>query len=430
MDEIVTVGHRIAQKRKELSLSQEALGEKVGVSRQAIYKWESDASLPEIEKLVALSRIFNVSVGWLLGVEEDRAEPKQSSDEPKRDDGELTDRQITMVKEIVDRYVAASKPVEPKSQPQPKKRGCLGKILLAAAVVVIGGTLINLFSRLDQVQSQYNGLSNSINYLSNSVNSQIGSITNRVEEILKSQNELTANWSTSVKNVDFKANTITFNVQAVPKTYVEGMTAVFMAQTEHETFEADAALTEGGEMKAFSGEITCELTDNIVLSVVFITGDQRSTQFLDQYTEQLRLSYPDVWLDANLWIDERDGVIPKGSWATVSDERFDEEGLHRAEIREVRVGLFRDQELVVWYVPGTHIVNDYDSGEKRVENHFEAPEDIVLDPGYVYSLAAVITDEAGREFIAQDLPIECDSDGDWEPVNSYSFFSYKDGWIY
>ena len=66
----MTVGQRIAQKRKELGLSQEGLGDKLGVSRQAIYKWESDASLPEVEKLVALSRIFSVPVGWLLGEEE------------------------------------------------------------------------------------------------------------------------------------------------------------------------------------------------------------------------------------------------------------------------------------------------------------------------------------------------------------------------
>ena len=59
----MTIGQRIAQKRKEQGLSQEALGDRLGLSRQAIYKWESDAALPEIEKLVALSRLFGVSVG-------------------------------------------------------------------------------------------------------------------------------------------------------------------------------------------------------------------------------------------------------------------------------------------------------------------------------------------------------------------------------
>ena len=41
----MTIGQRISYKRKELALSQEALGEQLNVSRQSIYKWESDAAL-------------------------------------------------------------------------------------------------------------------------------------------------------------------------------------------------------------------------------------------------------------------------------------------------------------------------------------------------------------------------------------------------
>ena len=60
---MTTTGQRIAAKRKELGLSQEALGEKLGVSRQSIYKWESDTSLPEIEKLISLSRVGHRRAG-------------------------------------------------------------------------------------------------------------------------------------------------------------------------------------------------------------------------------------------------------------------------------------------------------------------------------------------------------------------------------
>ena len=59
----MTTGQKIAARRKELELSQEALGDKLGVSRQTVYKWESDLSLPDIDKLVALSRLFQVPVG-------------------------------------------------------------------------------------------------------------------------------------------------------------------------------------------------------------------------------------------------------------------------------------------------------------------------------------------------------------------------------
>ena len=50
----MTIGQRIAQKRKELGLSQEALGDQLGVSRQSIYKWESDAALPENPRRIAI----------------------------------------------------------------------------------------------------------------------------------------------------------------------------------------------------------------------------------------------------------------------------------------------------------------------------------------------------------------------------------------
>ena len=87
----MTTGQRIAQKRKELGLSQEALGEKLGVSRQSIYKWESDAALPEIDKLIALSRLFGMSVGVLLGVEE------ETTQQP-REDEELTEKMTESIK--------------------------------------------------------------------------------------------------------------------------------------------------------------------------------------------------------------------------------------------------------------------------------------------------------------------------------------------
>ena len=75
----LTLGQRISECRKKLNISQEALGEKLGVSRQAISKWEADGAVPEIDKLIALSRLFGVSIGWLLGVEEEAAPaPAQS----------------------------------------------------------------------------------------------------------------------------------------------------------------------------------------------------------------------------------------------------------------------------------------------------------------------------------------------------------------
>lgn len=61
---------RLYQLRKERGNSQEELADVVGVSRQAVQKWESGASRPDMDNLVALSRYFDVTVDYLVtGVE-------------------------------------------------------------------------------------------------------------------------------------------------------------------------------------------------------------------------------------------------------------------------------------------------------------------------------------------------------------------------
>lgn len=52
--------------RKKAGLSQEALAEKLGVSRQSVSKWETGESVPELNKIPIIAKIFNVTTDWLL----------------------------------------------------------------------------------------------------------------------------------------------------------------------------------------------------------------------------------------------------------------------------------------------------------------------------------------------------------------------------
>lgn len=52
--------------RTQSGYSQEALAEKLSVSRQAVSKWETGPTLPETDKLIAISELFNVSIDSLL----------------------------------------------------------------------------------------------------------------------------------------------------------------------------------------------------------------------------------------------------------------------------------------------------------------------------------------------------------------------------
>ena len=71
----MTLGQRIQELRKRHNLSQEALGEKLGVSRQAISRWEMDGAVPEVDKLTAMGKLFGVSLNDLLQVESGPAGP-------------------------------------------------------------------------------------------------------------------------------------------------------------------------------------------------------------------------------------------------------------------------------------------------------------------------------------------------------------------
>ena len=55
------LNEKILYYRKAAKLSQEELAVQIGVSRQAVSKWELDAAMPEIDKLLALARIFGVT---------------------------------------------------------------------------------------------------------------------------------------------------------------------------------------------------------------------------------------------------------------------------------------------------------------------------------------------------------------------------------
>ena len=72
----MTLGQRIQELRKQHNLSQEALGEKLGVSRQAISRWEMDGAVPEVDKLIAMGKLFGVSLNDLLQVEIGDAGPE------------------------------------------------------------------------------------------------------------------------------------------------------------------------------------------------------------------------------------------------------------------------------------------------------------------------------------------------------------------
>ena len=400
----MTTGQRIALKRKEAGLSQETLGAELGVSRQSIYKWESDTALPEIDKLVALSRRFGVTVGWLLGVEE---APETS---PAPDSGELTDAQLKMVEEITERYIAAL------PAPKPRKKW---PYVLAALMVLYAA-----HRAYQSIDRQFDGVYNRINQMECSMSNQVYSISGQVEEILKQQNALTADYGIELVSADLSKNAVTFSVYAVPKTYVEGMRVEFSVDSGRDA-NSKTVLSEPDQSgqpvsEKFSAELTCELTDDIAITAVFVMPDgTRQTQPLQTYSGLYSGSLPDVQS-----LDDGDlqgrGQIENGSlsfpdaieFAVTPNKVLDNILIPRAEAVSTKVGLFKNQQLIAWARP---ISADEQTSYRGFDNatfYRLEPLSFPFAAGDILEVAALFTDEYGRETICPgNFPLTLSNDG-------------------
>ena len=142
-----TLGQRIAAQRKQLGLSQEALGEKMGVSRQAISKWEADGAVPEIDKLIAMTRLFGVTLGWLMGLEEEAA-PQSAA---------FSDDQLELIRRMI-----------PQPAP-PRKAPWIVAMIFSAAAMIIAlfcrPAVPNYISDIQRLESQIQVLQSNLNSL-------------------------------------------------------------------------------------------------------------------------------------------------------------------------------------------------------------------------------------------------------------------------
>lgn len=206
----MTMGQRISEQRKRLGLSLEALGEKLDVSRQAVSKWEADGATPSIDKLIAMSKLFGVSVGWLLGVEE----------RPDTQEETVSEKQIEVLEQIVRKY-----------QVPAKRRFNWVSVLVSIVAMLVAFVAIGKERSGDiNYDAQYQSLSDGYSMMQNQLQdladnydmlqNQLGEVSVHLEAIdgLLSDYELTA-----VASEDKKGAVIRFS--GTPKQWQEGDTA-------------------------------------------------------------------------------------------------------------------------------------------------------------------------------------------------------------
>ena len=123
---------KIVSLRKKAGWSQEELAEKLGVTRQSVSKWEGAQSVPDMDKVVTMSRLFGVTTDYLLKDELEEETPCVAAD-----DEEPPLRRVTM--EQASTYLALRKAAAPK-------------IAAATALCIISPVTLILLSGMSEVQ--------------------------------------------------------------------------------------------------------------------------------------------------------------------------------------------------------------------------------------------------------------------------------------
>ncbi len=246
----MTMGQRIAEERKKLGLSQEALGDKMGVSRQAISKWEADGAVPEIDKLIGLSKLFGVSVGWLLGTEvQTKTETEQET---------LSEKQLQMVEELMKRY-----------QPKPRKKWPAA--LAAGVCALLFGAL---FLQTRNLRAESAGISEAISAL----RVQISTLGQTLEAAQAEENKLLERYGLEVASVSADAAgtpRAELHFSAIPISWQEGDKA-YLSVLNREGYTVEQECTKDGAF--LTAAVSVDVVDGYTLCLTIAHADGSQDQ--------------------------------------------------------------------------------------------------------------------------------------------------------
>ena len=278
---------KLYELRRASGMSQEELAEKLGVSRQAVSKWESGATQPELPKLIELSKIYQVSVDALLSLEHAKEQQDSSPAAPAAEGA---------AQDAAERSPAA-KPDFRTFCAQHKK--IIGGAAVALAALIAVGAHYN--NRINTLSMQVNDLRSQLYSVQSNLSNQIDGISNNVSDILTRESSLISQYNYEITNVDLKKQECTIAFSLLPKTISEG-TTVIIGVTDHgnsspldsyrPAYSAD--LTQDG-FGYLHGSVTVPLSDELGVGVNFKHDGETQSEELDtiydlksQYQPQLK----------------------------------------------------------------------------------------------------------------------------------------------
>lgn len=254
----MTTGEKIAVLRKEQGMSQEALGEKLGLSRQAVSKWEADQAVPTMDNLMELSKLFGVPVDTLLRPDAELMPKAEDSDEL---------------------WPGA----ENQSVRNENRKWKIAAIAAAGLLCVsVACSAVSLW-RVIAMQQQIDTL-----------RMQSGPSTIYYPDNTSAENSDLADWSENVTVDRQNTDNLLVTVSAVPRSMMDGETAKFVVRSGDQSWECDAEDNNG-----YSGKLSVPFVDtfSVYLTLTGTSGETRNILVTSEYDleQRLRLSVTAHW---------------------------------------------------------------------------------------------------------------------------------------
>ena len=242
---------KLYELRRASGMSQEELAEKLGVSRQAVSKWESGATQPELSKLIELSKLYSVSVDELLSLE--HAKPEQDAAEsPVQSNAEKAPAEKLSFRDFCIQH-----------------KKIIGGAAVALAALIAVGAHYN--SRINTLSTQVNDLRSQLYGVQSSLSNQINGISSTVSDILERETSLVLQFDYDVTNVDLKKQECTLAFSLLPKT-IDEETLVSLLVTDRDDPSPENChrlpLTQD-DHGYLTGEVTLALSNDLDVSVSF-----------------------------------------------------------------------------------------------------------------------------------------------------------------
>lgn len=230
----MTLGQNIQTARRAAGLSQEALAERIGVSRQALGKWEKDTALPGLENLRQLSAALGVSADTLLGRELPAAPgtPSEGTSAPLPADPPMT---LESMKALLDARDAA--------EAKRRRLWALAGAVLAALAVLLGTLTIRRYNAaLEGISANMGSLQSQMGLLGG----QMSGYQQQLADTIAQASGNVAVWEYQVADFQKDGQLLSLAVSAAPRELPSGAGACFLLDTADGTLTAEGAAQDGG----------------------------------------------------------------------------------------------------------------------------------------------------------------------------------------